>query len=106
LAVKKIYCSGSFGRGVITTVFYPYFFLRAVLKSALTFSNAFARYKLERGMSIVHDWRDWLGGLPFEVASRRAITEFFGARGFELVKEKTTRSLGINEYVFVKRIVR
>jgi len=25
-------------------------------------------YRLPRGMSVVHDWIDWLGGFPFEVA--------------------------------------
>jgi len=49
-----------------------------------------------------YDWLDWLGGLPFEVATPDAIFEFFKQRGYTLKKLKTTQTLGCNEFVFQK----
>jgi SAM-dependent methyltransferase len=39
-----------------------------------------------RGMDVYHDLIDWLGGLPYEVASPEEIRSFCEARGFELVR--------------------
>jgi 2-polyprenyl-6-hydroxyphenyl methylase/3-demethylubiquinone-9 3-methyltransferase len=65
-----------------------------------TFSG---RLKLERGMSLWHDYLDWLGGYPFEVARPEEILDFSRKRGLALHKLKTCggRS-GCNEYVFQK----
>ena len=54
-----------------------------------------------RGMSAWHDVLDWVGGLPFEVATPEAIFDFYRARGFTLQKLKTCAGgKGCNEYVF------
>jgi 2-polyprenyl-6-hydroxyphenyl methylase/3-demethylubiquinone-9 3-methyltransferase len=54
-------------------------------------------------MSITHDWFDWLGGYPFEVAKPEEILEFYRARGFELTRLRTCGgSVGCNEYVFLR----
>ena len=37
-------------------------------------------------MSLVHDWKDWLGGYPYEVASRERMATYMENLGFELVK--------------------
>jgi 2-polyprenyl-6-hydroxyphenyl methylase/3-demethylubiquinone-9 3-methyltransferase len=58
-------------------------------------------YQRERGMSLWHDWVDWLGGYPYEYASAGEI--FAVGRdtlGFDLVRMNTTSSLGCNEFVF------
>jgi len=56
-----------------------------------------------RGMSA---WRyvvDWVGGLPFEVASPEGIFEFYKKRGFKLETLKTCGGgRGCNEFVFQK----
>jgi 2-polyprenyl-6-hydroxyphenyl methylase/3-demethylubiquinone-9 3-methyltransferase len=44
----------------------------------------------ERGMDTYHDIVDWIGGLPYEVASRDETVSFLGARGFALER--------VNEY--------
>ena len=62
-----------------------------------------AEYKRRRGMSMVHDWIDWLGGYPFEVARAEEVFAFYRTRGFELTKLVTTNTNGLNELVFVKR---
>jgi 2-polyprenyl-6-hydroxyphenyl methylase/3-demethylubiquinone-9 3-methyltransferase len=61
-------------------------------------------YKSDRGMSKWHDWIDWIGGYPFEVARPEQVFDFCRARGFELRKLKTCgRGMGCNEFVFVKK---
>jgi len=55
----------------------------------------------ERGMSVWHDWVDWCGGYPFEVAKPEDIIVPLRARGFILENLKTCLSgWGCNEYVF------
>jgi len=101
--VKKFYCSGALGKAIISGVFIPFFFSRSVFSSFLRRENEFAVYKRKRGMSITHDWADWLGGFPFEVASVEQIFHFFQQRGFTLQNIKTTNGLGNNQFVFRKR---
>ncbi|MCB4755741.1 MAG: class I SAM-dependent methyltransferase [Elusimicrobia bacterium] len=103
--VKKAYCSGPVGKTLMNIVFVPYFFLRATAKSILTRQNAFATYRKERGMSIWHDWQDWLGGLPYEVAKPEEINSFFQKAGLTFTKLKTTKSLGNNEFVLIKKFL-
>ncbi|MFA5161735.1 MAG: class I SAM-dependent methyltransferase [Elusimicrobiales bacterium] len=58
--------------------------------------------KRERGMSVWHDWTDWVGGYPFEFAKPCDIFRFVRDMGFTLVDMSTTTGYGCNEYVFVK----
>jgi 2-polyprenyl-6-hydroxyphenyl methylase/3-demethylubiquinone-9 3-methyltransferase len=53
-------------------------------------------------MSVFYDWLDWLGGYPFEVARPEDIVNFYEARGFGLLKMKTTKGWGNNQFVFKK----
>ena len=56
-----------------------------------------------RGMSAWRDVVDWVGGLPFEVASPEGIFEFYKKRGFKLETLKTCGGgRGCNEFVFQK----
>ena len=57
----------------------------------------------DRGMSAWHDWVDWIGGLPFEVAKPEEIVELLRKQGFILESMKTVgNGWGCNEYVFSK----
>jgi 2-polyprenyl-6-hydroxyphenyl methylase/3-demethylubiquinone-9 3-methyltransferase len=57
----------------------------------------------DRGMSAWHDWLDWIGGLPFEVAKPEQIVVPLRQRGFVLENIKTVgNGWGCNEYVFSK----
>lgn len=57
----------------------------------------------QRGMSRWHDWIDWVGGYPFEVAKPEEVFDFYAKRGFVLVNLRTCAGgLGCNEYVFRK----
>ena len=61
------------------------------------------RKKKQRGMSVVYDMFDWLGGYPYEVASPDVILDKFHKKGFELIKLKSTCGAGNNQFVFVKK---
>lgn len=100
LKVKKIYCSGTFGRSLMSSIFFPYFALRMCLASVVRGRNEFASYRRHRGMSAVHDWIDWLGGLPFEVADPDEIRIFYETRSHELLQLKETCGLGCNQFLF------
>lgn len=101
--IKQFYCSGSIGRGLVCSVFIPYFAFRFALWGAIKRRNYFREHKKIRGMSIFHDWLDWLGGYPFEVASVEDIFSFCTKRNFVLRKIKTTNGAhGNNEFVFEK----
>lgn len=104
--VKKIYCSGLPGRLLMQVIYIPYFSLPAFAWDLLKLRNPFKRYtdyKKQRGMSKVHDWYDWLGGYPFEVAKPEEIFAFYRARGFELRRLLTCAGgLGCNQFVFFR----
>ena len=101
--IKVAYCSGWIGKAAITSVFYPIFFTTAFLASVLRRRNVFSEYRNGRGMSITHDWSDWLGGLPFEVARVDELFHFGRARGFVLENIVTNNGHGTNQLVFRKQ---
>jgi 2-polyprenyl-6-hydroxyphenyl methylase/3-demethylubiquinone-9 3-methyltransferase len=102
--IKRIYCSGRAGRAIMSTFFYPVFFLAGIVIDLLRLRNPAARYrehKKYRGMSLVHDWRDWLGGYPFEPAQPQKIIDFYKNLGFELVRfQPTGHGFGNNQFLF------
>ena len=101
--VKRAYNRHALGRAAVSAVFIPYFVGRGVLVDIVRRRNPTQRYRdyyRTRGMSMVHDWTDWLGGYPFEVAKPEEIFDFLTARGFTLRKLSTCNGLGCNEFVF------
>lgn len=103
--VKKVYNSGFAGKTFIVSTYIPFFVARLLFADLRRFKNPFKRYKdykADRGMSLYYDWFDWLGGLPFEVASPEVMFEFYKKKNYSLVKMKTVNSLGCNEFVFQK----
>jgi 2-polyprenyl-3-methyl-5-hydroxy-6-metoxy-1,4-benzoquinol methylase len=98
--VKQTYCSGMLGRTFVCGTFIPYLALRRVAKSVVTRRNVVTDYKRRRGMSLLRDWHDWLGGFPFEVAKAEEIFDFYRSRGLVLTRLTTTNSSGNNQFVF------
>ena len=95
--VKRTYCSGFIGKAAVLSVFIPYFALRGLTADLCRLKNPVRRYrdyKKKRGMSKFYDWIDWLGGYPFEVATKSEVIGFVETRGFTLQKVRNT------EYVF------
>jgi 2-polyprenyl-6-hydroxyphenyl methylase/3-demethylubiquinone-9 3-methyltransferase len=104
-ALKRTYCSGAVGRWLVTGLCVPHFVGRQLLSDAVRGRNPFEYYRSYRqlrGMSVIRDWHDWLGGYPYEVATPTATFDFFRARGFVLARMKTTNGLGCNEFVFLR----
>ena len=99
LRVKKIYNSGRLGSAAMTLVHIP-----ALLGAPLVLRLLTRRLKgvETRGMTLWYDYLDWVGGLPFEVASPDRLRAFHAERGFTLVRERLTKRLGCNEFVFQK----
>ncbi len=104
--VKSLYNKGPAQRALVASTFVPFFVVRGLVADLMRARNPLRRYreyKKERGMSIVRDWVDWLGGFPFEFAKPEEIFEFYKRKGFSLLKLKTCRSdPGNNEFVFVR----
>ena len=103
-AVKKLYCSSPLGRAVVCGVAIPWFIGRQFAIDCLKGNNPatiYRQYKRRRGMSPLHDWLDWLGGYPFEVAKPEVIFAFYRDKNFDLTNLTTKGALaGCNEFVF------
>lgn len=102
--VKRLYCSGRLGRMIVIPVFFSYFALGGLLGDILRMRNPIQRYTMksrrQRGMTVFHDWIDWLGGYPFEVATAGDVFDFWHQRGFALIRLQSNQSLGCNQFVF------
>lgn len=105
--VKQLYCSGILGRALVSGFFVPYFIFSGLAVDLLKARNPVTRYseyKKTRGMSVIHDWFDWLGGYPFEVAKPEEIFQFYRDKGFILENLITCGGgLGNNQFVFRKQ---
>ena len=102
-SVKRLYCTGLIGRIAVCCVFIPYFILRGILHGLREYKNPFAsfsNYRKQRGMSPYHDWIDWLGGYPFEVAKPEMLFDLYKQHGFTLERLTTTNCLACNQFVF------
>jgi len=102
--VKRLYCSSRGGRMAIVATCIPVLTAAAAALDVARGLNPLARYRgyarKNRGMSVWHDWLDWLGGYPFEVAAPDAIIDFYSKKGLTLQQLKTTHGWGNNEFVF------
>lgn len=102
--VKRLFCSSTAGRVLVLSGALPYFYGRAIvggLARGRSPAATFASYRSTRGMSRFHDIVDWVGGLPFEVASPEAVVLFASAHGFEQqMLHNVGHAHGNNEYVF------
>jgi 2-polyprenyl-6-hydroxyphenyl methylase/3-demethylubiquinone-9 3-methyltransferase len=59
------------------------------------------RLNRSRGMSLMHDFYDWIGGYPFEVAKPERVFAFCRERGLILERLSTCGGTsGCNEFVF------
>lgn len=103
-ALKRFYCSGTFGKVVMCSTYIPAVVAREFAADVFWLRNPFKRYLqygTSRGMSLFYDWLDWLGGYPFEVAKPEAIFQFGRRHGLEMTNMTTAGgSVGCNEFVF------
>lgn len=101
--LKRLYCQSVWYRAVLSGTVIPFWVLRGLAADLVWGRNPLRRYTqypAGRGMSVWHDWVDWLGGYPFEVAKPEQVLAFYRARGLELTHLDTAGgSSGCNEYV-------
>src|SRR5690606_3323037 len=98
LKVKKLYNKGLLGKTAVQAVFIPRYIILPFIKDIILLRHPLTRYreyKKERGMSRFHDFLDWWGGLPFEVASVEEGFHFFREKGFALRNIK--RSMAVQD---------
>ncbi len=80
--------------------------VKGLVRDVLLLRNPVERYReriRQRGMSMWHDWIDWIGGYPFEAVPPEAIFNFFRERGFSLERLVTCGGgQGCNEFVFIR----
>jgi hypothetical protein len=109
LAVKKLYNKlPGFLRPLLVLCIAGFHECKAALVRLVRWQNPlpfadWAKKKKARGMSVWHDWVDWCGGLPFEVARPDQVIMYLRKKGFvlqHLVAEPN--GWGCNEYVFKK----
>ena len=104
--VKRVYCSGPVGRLCMTASFYPAFFASGLLLDLVHGRDPrtrFREHKKHRGMSLVHDWKDWLGGFPYEPARPETVMAFYENLGYRLRKSAPPPiGFGNNQFVFEK----
>ncbi len=103
--IKKTYCSGFLGKMFILSIFLPYYLTRGLVEDLLRFRNPYKRYrdyKKQRGMQMIYDWYDWLGGLPFEVASVKQLFHFYQKKKYIL--QNIITGPGMNQLVFKKNM--
>ena len=95
--IKRKYNSNILLKILIIIIHWPYLFLFRLIKSKVQSKV------LVRGMNIWIDMLDWLGGIPFEVASPEKIIHFFYKKNLICSHLKTCRGrFGCNEFVLVK----
>lgn len=105
--IKARYCSGFLGRTFVKAIYIPYFAIGSVVHGLVRHGNPcyhLAKHGF-RGMSFYHDWIDWLGGYPFEVARPEVIFDFYRERGLLLLQLRTDAGSGCNEFVFQRGII-
>jgi 2-polyprenyl-6-hydroxyphenyl methylase/3-demethylubiquinone-9 3-methyltransferase len=101
-AVKRTYQRGAAARAVILATFIPIFAIRGFVGDLVRGERVWKRYTAgARGMSAAHDWIDWLGGYPFQVAKPEEVVQHCDALGFRLRRMRTVGGrLGNNEFTF------
>ncbi len=101
LALKKKYNgSSTLGKKYLEWSVYIWPMMKQRLKEK---KNPFKwNEKRMRGMDVYHDIVDWLGGLPYEVASDKQMIDFFTPLGFEMLEKDMSEACGT--YLFKKKI--
>lgn len=106
LGIKRAYNMGKVGRALVGGAYVAANAIGAAVEDAVRLRDPrqrYAEYKRSRGMAKVTDWIDWVGGLPFEVATPDQIFDFYKQRGFALERLTTVVGHGCNQYVFTRQ---
>jgi len=98
--IKRHYCRTAWFRWLISAVHWP---VLVGLRKAIRVLGLRKRRARDRGMDLTRDMHDWLGGYPFQTATPVEVVNRVEGLGFLLREQRLVgRSLGCNEYVFVR----
>ena len=100
--IKRFYNINVATRVTMSMVLVPYYIGRMAISSIWQRTNLFAAYKRERGMHVVTDLLDWIGGYPYEYAKWKEIVGFFSERGFIASTVTPAEGTGNHQFVFVR----
>ena len=105
--LKKMYNRSALCRVALPIVFIPLNVGRSLVKDLSGLKNPWTRYRVyrkDRGMSMMRDWIDWIGGWPYEFATASEVSDFYKSRGFDLLicVNRSGWVLGNNEFVFAR----
>lgn len=79
-----------------------FYIVIVIAKLIVTRKNPFRK---RRGMSFYYDVIDWIGGYPYEYATKKEIIDHIENTGFECIKfVKPTVPTGCNEFVFLRKL--
>lgn len=94
--IKFIYVSSPrVIKQMMIVIFYAVIY---VAKLCVTMSNPL---KKRRGMNFYYDVVDWVGGYPYEYASRKTVVNYVESKGFKLIRfVKANTPIGCNQFVF------
>jgi 2-polyprenyl-6-hydroxyphenyl methylase/3-demethylubiquinone-9 3-methyltransferase len=99
LRIKKVYNEESerMRRGMDWWYIWAYVMGRNPIYFPAVLSRI-ARHRFARGMSLIADIRDWLGGWPMEFVRDKDVIDRLAACGFRLINCKTGEAC--SEFVF------
>ena len=100
--VKRFYNFNVATKVVTSMVYVPYRIGRMAISSIRRRTNLFAAYKRERGMHVVTDLLDWIGGYPYEYAKWKEVVDFFSERRFIASTVTPSDGTGNHQFVFVR----
>lgn len=103
LDVKQRYINGSDLNRRLMEAWYIWRFMlygKPTIKNVSELRTRFKEYKKSRGMSMMTDIRDWLGGWPMEFVWDKDAIDFLKDRGFSL--EKIVTGEANTEFLFKK----
>ena len=97
--IKKLY---NYSPGIIKRLMVYFFYVVIFLaKFLVTFKNPL---KKDRGMNFYYDVVDWIGGYPYEYASKNQVVSYMQIKGFDLIRYRAAEvPTGCNEFIFEKQ---
>ncbi len=102
LRLKKFYNGQSGKAKKLIEALYTAYYVLGLTVSGVNPAQYIRQYHTLRGMDFTTDIKDWLGGYPYEYASVQTITSFYKKLGFTRKKFTQARSIGCNEFLFVR----
>jgi len=89
---KKIFNKYKFLQPLIKLPFLFFLIIGLSLKKRSSPYKIIHDYKKQRGMSIIFDVNDWLGGFPYESIDDNSLLNFLKLKGFKIVRKFNTNS--------------